>query len=219
MTPRLADDVPATARLRDVTDTKQRIIAATLATVRERGAAGATARAIGEAGDLNPALIFYHFGSIEGALVAAARHDTQQRLARYGERLADVESLGGLVAVARELHHENLQEGNVTGLVQMLAATATHPDLRAPLADIFDPWIDLIRDTLERVLGSDHLEGVGSTTDLATGITSLFLGLELLTHLGDRYDRAGGLLGALEQTGELLEAFLAFSQLLDEGSS
>ena len=196
-------------------DTKERIIAATLATVRERGAAGATARAIAEAGDLNPALIFYHFGSLDGALVAAARHDTEQRLARYRDRLAQVDTLPQLVRVARELHEENLSHGSVTGLVQMMAATTTHPQLREPLAQAFDPWVELIRATLDRVLGPQGLEGLASNADLATGITSLFLGLELLTHLGDRFDRAGGLLDTLEEAGGLLGAFVALGAAMD----
>ena len=53
-------------------DTKQRIIRATLQTLREQGAAGTSARAIAAAGGFNTSLLFYHFGSVEGALLAAA---------------------------------------------------------------------------------------------------------------------------------------------------
>lgn len=51
--------------------TRQRIVDATLETLRNEGFAGATSRAIARAGDFNQALIFYHFGTLDGLLLAA----------------------------------------------------------------------------------------------------------------------------------------------------
>lgn len=186
-------------------DTKRRIIDATLQTLREKGAGGTSARAIAQAGGFNTSLLFYHFGSVEGALLAAARVDTDQRIARYTGRLGEVETLHDLVGFAREMHRENLDAGHVTILVQMLAATSTHPDIRKELTSVFDPWIDLVRDTLDRLVGEEGIAGV-STTDVAVGVTSLFLGLELLTHLGDDFGRATALLDALGEGADLLIA-------------
>jgi AcrR family transcriptional regulator len=187
-------------------DTRRRIIDATLETLRTHGAAGTSARAIAQAGGFTTSLLFYHFGSVEGALLAAAEVDTAARVARYRERLERVHDLQDLVAFSREMHDENLAAGHVTVLVQMLAATSAHPDMRGDLARVFDPWITLVRDTLDRLLGSDGLAGIGSTTDVAVGVTSLFLGLELLTHLGDAEGRAASLLDALERAADLLLA-------------
>lgn len=193
------------------TGTKRRIVEATLEVLRREGIAGTSARAIAAAGGFGTALIFYHYGSLEGALVAAAQADTAERIARYAERLEDVQDLRGLVAVARELHDENVAAGSITALVQILAAVTAHPGLAEPLATAFDPWVALIRDTLERV-APDALEGILSTDDAALAVTSLFLGLELLTHLGDRYGRAEHLLGALDEVADLASAWGALSR-------
>jgi AcrR family transcriptional regulator len=191
--------------------TKQRIIDATLETLRTQGAAGTSARAIAKAGGFNTSLLFYHFGSVEGALLEAARCDTTARVDRYKDRLDQVKTLHDLVDFSREMHAENIKAGHVTVLVQMLAATSAHPDMRKELARIFDPWINLVRDTLDRLLGPDGLAGIGTTTDIATGVTSLFLGLELLTHLGDDYGRASSLLDTLGEAAELLAALGALT--------
>ncbi|MGI9017069.1 MAG: TetR/AcrR family transcriptional regulator [Euzebya sp.] len=191
--------------------TKRRILDATLETLRTHGAAGTSARAIAKAGGFNTSLLFYHFGSIEGALVAAAKLDTGARVKRYGQRLEQVTSLQELVAFSREMHQENITAGHVTVLVQMLASTSAHPDIREELATIFDPWIDLVRQTLDRLLGPDGLAGIGTTTDIAVGVTSLFLGLELLTHLGDDGERAASLLDTVGEAADLLVALGALT--------
>ncbi len=198
-------------------DTKARIIEATRQTLREHGAAGTSARAIARAGGFNTSLLFYHFGSVEGALVATARADTAARIERYGERLDGLETLHDLVAFAREMHRENLEHGHVTVLVQVLALTSAHPEIREDIADVFDPWIEMVRTTLARLLGEDGLAGIGTTGDIAVGVTSLFLGLELLTHLGDRYGRAEGLLDALGEAADLVAALGALKGLLGSG--
>ncbi len=195
-------------------ETRARILDATLETLRSQGAAGTSARAIAKAGGFNTSLLFYHFGSVEGALLEAAKQDTARRVERYAERLGEVQTLQDLVAFSREMHKENVDAGHVTVLVQMLAATSAHPDMRDQLAGVFDPWIDLVRDTLDRIVGDDGIAGI-STTDVAVGVTSLFLGLELLTHLGDSFGRAPSLLNALEEAAELLVAV----DLLDSGSA
>lgn len=199
-------------------DTKRRIIDATLQTLRSHGASGTSARAIAKAGGFNTSLLFYHFGSVEGALLAAARADTEQRIERYSDRLGEVASLPELVTFANEMHRENLAAGHVTVLVQMLAATSAHPDIREELATVFDPWIDLVRDTLDRLVGPDGIAGI-STTDVAVGATSLFLGLELVTHLGDRYGRAASLLDALDEAADLLVALGALEAAAPDGAA
>ena len=75
----------------------------------------------------------------------------------------------------------------------------------------------MVRTTLARLLGEDGLAGIGTTSDIAVGVTSLFLGLELLTHLGDRYGRAEGLLDALGEAADLVAALGALEGLLGNG--
>src|ERR1051325_7656765 len=91
--------------------TKACIVDAALVALREEGILGASARSIARHGDFNQALIFYHFGSVTDVLLAAVDRLSAQRAQRYEERLAQVSSLHELVAVAGELHREDLADG------------------------------------------------------------------------------------------------------------
>src|SRR5256885_430514 len=64
--------------------TKLKIAEAALETLKANGFAGASARAIAHIGGFNQALIFYHFGSVQSALLAALDLISDRRLAEYG---------------------------------------------------------------------------------------------------------------------------------------
>ena len=83
--------------MRTVPDTRSRIVEAALATLRDEGITGVSARAVARHGGFNQALIFYHFGSVEGLLVAVARSESERRSALYAEALRSVTSLTQLV--------------------------------------------------------------------------------------------------------------------------
>src|SRR5205807_2413899 len=79
--------------------TAETIVDATLETLRQRGFAGATSRAIARTGGFNQALVFYHFGSLENLLVAALERTSEERLARYRAAVAEVATLDELIPV------------------------------------------------------------------------------------------------------------------------
>src|SRR5919109_2374004 len=114
---------------RDTQDTRSRIVAAALDALREQDIAGISARTIARHGGFNQALIFYHFGSVEGLLMAVARSESERRTALYAPALRDVGSLSELVAVARYLHEEEFKSGTVAALTQMLAGASRSEDL------------------------------------------------------------------------------------------
>lgn len=190
-------------------DTKQRILDAALQTLRDQGIVGTTARSIAETGGFAPGVLFYHYGSVEDVLVAVARRISAERVERFGQRLASVETLPELVAVARDLHREDMREGQVAVLSQMLAATAGNPDLGRQLHQVFEPWINLVQETLRRVVGDTPGVDLLPTEDLAYAITALFLGLQLLAHLGGDFDRSIQLFDTFSEAGEVVGAFLA----------
>ena len=164
-------------------DTRAKIIEATVTTLKAEGITGTSARAIGRSGGFNQALIFYHFGSIEEVLVATIHHTSGQRIERYRERLRGIRTLPELAAVAAELHAEDLEEGNLTVLTQLMAGAAGNPEMGVRLRDAFDPWIEVVRETLEAVAADTPFAGLVPLDDLAYTVASMFLGIELLTHL------------------------------------
>ena len=167
------------------------MVDAALSSLHEKGILGASARAIARRGGFNQALIFYHFGGVDELLLAAVDELSARRCERYERRLESVSSLRELVAVASELHAEDLEQGHITVLSQMLAAAATNPELRGPMLELFEPWIALVERAIARALGTTPYAELVPARDLALAITSEFIGLELLLNLEEGADKRG----------------------------
>lgn len=198
----------AQAEERPGEETRRRILDACLETVRTEGFHGASARAIARTGGFNPALIFYHFDSVENALFLAASRSSDERVARYREKLEGIGSLGELVAAARELHAEDVAEGNITVLTQMLAGAAGSPELTARMRGAFEPWIDVVEAALRQVVGDTPFAEMVDLRHLAFTVASMFLGIELLTHLETDEHREQELFDSLAEMGRLVEVVL-----------
>jgi AcrR family transcriptional regulator len=196
------------ARARHGADhTRARIVAAALEALRAEGIAGISARSIARHGGFNQALIFYHFGSVEGLLVAVARSESERRSALYAPALADVTSLSELVAVARRLHEEEFQAGTVAALTQVLAGAVGADDLSREIAASLRPWTDLVGDTIDRLLAGTPFAEVLPRDDLTAGLAALFLGIELLSGLHPGL-AGGSLFATMESAATLLDALV-----------
>jgi AcrR family transcriptional regulator len=166
---------------------------------------GTSARAIARAGDFNQALIFYHFGSVHQVLLAAVEHISEQRMARYQERLASVTTLSELVSVGAECHREDVAEGNIRVLSQMLAASSSSPELAGKLQAFFDPWVQLVEEAVTRVLRGTAYAGAIPAHDVAMGVVALLMGIELLSQLYDTQPSAAVLFSTMSQLAGLVE--------------
>ena len=189
-------------------ETRLKIINAAIETLNTEGIVGASARAIARAGDFNQALIFYHFGSVEGLLIAAAKAEGMARSKRNASRFAEVQSIEALVRVAREVHTQEQAEGSVNVLTQMLAGATNQPALREGLYQAMTPWLELVEQALGRVLGESSIRSIMPLNDLAYAVASLFIGLELMTTLDPSGERPNRLFGSIEQFAGLFEMLL-----------
>jgi len=198
-----------TARTTAGDETRARIVEAALQTIREEGVVGTSARAIARAGGFNQALIFYHFGSVQQVMLAAVERISAQRMARYQERLAGVDTLADLVAVGAACHREDVDDGNIRVLSQMLAAASSSPELAGQLQGFFDPWVRLVEDTATRVLAGTVYDGAVPVHDVAMGVVGLFMGMELLSQLYDTQPSAEALFSTMGSIAGLLESFLS----------
>ena len=187
--------------------TRARIVEAALQALRDEGIAGISARSIARHGGFNQALIFYHFGSVDGLLVAVAQRESERRSALYAPALAEVTTLSELVGVARRLHDEEFQEGTVAALTQMLAGAVGSEELSRGIADSLRPWTDLVGDTIERLLADTPFGDVLPRHDLTSGMAALFLGIELLTSL-DPTMADGSLFTTMESMAALIDGLL-----------
>ena len=82
------------------TDTRQRILAATVRTLAELGFARTTARSIAKSGGFAPGVIYYHFADLDDLFVATVEVTSADRFARYQSQLDGIVSAAGTVPAA-----------------------------------------------------------------------------------------------------------------------
>ncbi|WP_306469722.1 TetR family transcriptional regulator [Actinoplanes sp. DH11] len=171
--------------------------------MREHGVAGASARTIAAAAGVNQALVFYHYGSVDELLGVACRQATRQRVDAFAGRFAAVTSLRELLQVGRELHTEELAQGNVSVLAQLLAAAQSGDRLAEPTGAAFQLWTDEIEAVLNRLLTGSPVAEVADIPGLARAVAAAFVGIELY----EGVDPAGAqrALEALDQLAVLVE--------------
>ncbi|MEN0130492.1 MAG: TetR family transcriptional regulator, partial [Brevundimonas sp.] len=183
--------------------TRDELLAAAAATLADVGLAGASARSIAARAQVNQALIFYHFGSVSELLEAAVRSSVDAALADYRERLADVETVAGLVALARELHSVEKARGNVAQMTQVLAGAQRDATLARAATYAITAWRDEVEVALRRVLATSALRDVVDPAAIAATATAGFIGLSL--YEGVDPDGAEAALGSLDVLAALAE--------------
>ena len=184
--------------------TAQTIVKATLETVREEGFAGATSRAIARRGGFNQALIFYHFGSLEGVLLAALRQTSEERLARYREVVGPLATLDALIPAMADLWDEDKSAGHVRVVAQMIAGSTNRPELASAVVELTEPWISFAQETFDRVLPPGL-----PTADLAFGTVVWYLGVNLITQLDPEGTRTDALFERGRAWAPLVGPFLS----------
>ncbi|MFE9095295.1 TetR/AcrR family transcriptional regulator [Streptomyces sp. NPDC007264] len=184
--------------------TKAKLLEGALRTLTEQGIARTSARTIAAAAGVNQALVFYHFGSVDELLAAACRYGTEQRVARYRDRLDRIGSLAELLAFGREMHEEEKAAGQVAVLGQLLAGAQTHPRLASAAAAGIELWIAEIEQVLVRALAATPLAGFADAGGLARAVSASFVGIELYEGVDAQGARSA--LGALDQLASLVTA-------------
>jgi AcrR family transcriptional regulator len=190
------------------TKTRERLVDAAIETLKEEGFTGASARAIGRRGNVNPALIFYHFGSVNDLLLAALDETSRRRMERYEEAVRGVDDLSTLIGVAAEIYREDLESGHITVLAEMIAGASSVPDLGPEIASRMEPWVQFAEAAIGRVLKDTPMSQVLPVRDIAFAVVSLYLGVELVTHLDKNRSRADSLFAVAGIAGSLLAPLL-----------
>jgi AcrR family transcriptional regulator len=169
------------------TETRERVVAAALQTLARHGFAGTSARAIARCGGFAPGVIYYHFHDLDDLLLAALDRTSQLRLARYREALEGVTRAAELVGRLRALYAEDVADGHVAAVQELVAGAASSPRLGPAIVQRLRPWLDLTEEVARRFLTGTPLERVMPAGDLAFAMLALFLGLQTLSHMdGDR---------------------------------
>jgi AcrR family transcriptional regulator len=196
-------------------ETRTRIIDATIETLKTEGIVGTSARAIARTGDFNQALIYYHYGSINDVLVAALARMGDERIALYEARVKDVDTFPELAKVGAELHKEDTARGNITVLTQIMAGAVGDPEIGPRIYEQFEPWNHLVEHAINRVLEGSPFEDAFPVADLALAVSSLFLGIELMTSLNPDADREDSLFRTIGLIAMLVDAVMTTGRMPD----
>jgi len=165
------------------TDTKQRIIDATLETLKEEGFAGTSARAIARRGGFNQALIFYHFGTLSDLLLATMDYASLDRVQRYTHAVEAARTIQQKIQVVADLYKEDLATGRITVASELIAGSVGRPDLAPEVVKRMQPWLDLCEGTMGEVLASVGLSRMISPKTASYAAISFFIGFDLLTNI------------------------------------
>jgi AcrR family transcriptional regulator len=177
--------------------TRRKLMDGAIETLRSRGIAGTSARAIAAAAGVNQALIFYHFGSVEDLVDVACRQATAERVALYSPRFATVGSLRELLQIGREIRDA------VSALAQVLAGAQQDERLAATARDTLALWVTEIESSITRLTAGTPIADVADPAGLAQGVAAAFIGIVL--YEGVNAAGASAALDTLEQLAVLAE--------------
>jgi AcrR family transcriptional regulator len=182
--------------------TRAALVAAAIDALREVGFAGASARDIARRAGCNQSLVFYHFGSVTGLLLAALDDVSARRLAAYRQVLAGASTLVDLIDSARLIFSQDLDAGHVTVLVEMITGAQSVPGMGGQVSARLAPWRTFAETAIAGALASSPVGSVVPAHEVAHAVVAGFLGLD-----DDRaaalalFDRARTIAGLLDLLG------------------
>jgi AcrR family transcriptional regulator len=182
--------------------TRDRLVEAAFQTLHEEGFARASARAIASRAEVNPALVFYYFDSVNDLLVEALGRSCQAQLAKYQEGLTGLATPAELIVALRERLVDDIASGHVKVMVDLIGGSSSDEALRAAVFEHVEPWMTLTGQTLRRVLDDSGLAGLTTLVpvdEMSFLVVALFLGLELLVEASGDDEVLGRLLDSAER--------------------
>jgi AcrR family transcriptional regulator len=199
-----------------VADTKERLVEAALATIKEEGYGGTTARAIAGRAGVNQALIYYYYGDIKNLLLAALDETSAKRMQSYQALLEKTETIEDLAQLAKDIYREDLASGHVTVLSELIAGSLQHRELGPEVIRRLRPWIDFAEQSITKVTKGSVLETLIPARDVAVGIVAFYLGIDLLHQLDPADSPADRLFDHAARLAPGLEMLMAFGTLEEQ---
>jgi AcrR family transcriptional regulator len=138
---------------------------------------------VARAGGFAPGVIYYHFDSLEDLWAAAARYTSTERLTRYRELTAGVNSAAELLERLRQLYREDQASGHVAAVQELAAAAASSPRLAEQVREQGELWQATAEELIRGQIRGQVFEALVPVRELAAAAVGAYLGLEMLSHL------------------------------------
>ena len=163
--------------------------------LRTAGYSGASARVIAKEAGATSASVFYHFGGVDQLLLAALDRSSAERMTLHRETVASVRSLEALFEAGEKIYRDDVEGGHIGLFTELVAAALAKPELRAPLIERAEPWVDFVEEALDRVLAGSPLGRLTPPRDLANAAITFYLGANLFTVLDPDRSRTSSIFG------------------------
>lgn len=159
----------------------QRIVAAMRTSVGRRGTAGSTFDHVAADAGVSRGLLHYYFGSKERLLVEVVRHDSDLRVARLTEELADAHSIDAVIEVLVRQVRDFVAEdpGAQALLYEMFSASRSNEEIRAELAALWRRQRGIVADALREKEREGAITLRGDAEAVVSVLFALGDGLEL----------------------------------------
>lgn len=184
-------------------ETKAKLIRAADGVLREDGIAAVSARSVATRAGVNQALVFYHFGTVDGLVDSACRSALDARVAVYTDRFDTVQTIDELLQVAKELVVTEHRNGSVAMMAQLLSAGQHDVPMARTARYCLARWSSQVESVLERVLRGHPIAELIDVAGLAHAVTCGFVGVELMQ--GVAAEEAGAALATLDQLAGLVD--------------
>jgi AcrR family transcriptional regulator len=168
--------VEAATNQRELSGEKaQRIIEAMRASVAARGIAGSTFEHVSREAGVSRGLLHYYFGTKERLLVEVVRRDSEVRVARLDEPLAQAKSVDDVldVLVSSLLDLIENEPGFFDLLFEVFTAGRRNPEILREVGELFNRS----RDHVAEILRAKEKEGVLSLRFGADAVVAYLFGI------------------------------------------
>ncbi|HEX6340433.1 TetR/AcrR family transcriptional regulator [Umezawaea sp.] len=189
-------------------EARERILRAAIDTLAAQGFPATTARAIATTGGFAPGVIYYHFDGLDDLFLAAMRHSSDLRMARYLERTAHLDRAAEMLQTLRELYEEDVSTGHLAAVQELAAGAAGSTGLARGVRAEIDRWEEFTESLLGRFLDGTPLAAFIPKREVAMTILAFYLGLEMLAHLDGDRSRGAAIFDSAKRMAAMIDAFL-----------
>jgi hypothetical protein len=126
----------------------------------------------------------------------------------YRPRFEQADTLAELAQLAREIYREDLDNGYVTVLGEMVAGGVSDPELGHAVVARMVPWVELVEGSERSLIAGSLFEAMIPARDVAFAVIALYLGVDMLSHLDGDRSRAESLLDLAMRAAPLAQALL-----------